>query len=69
MTVEARAKINWTLQIVGRRDDGYHLLDSVMQHIDLSDTLVFEPTGDFFEELIAEGVLFSVIHFNIRLFR
>ena len=44
MTVEARAKINWTLQIVGRRDDGYHLLDSVMQHIDLSDTLVFEPS-------------------------
>lgn len=35
----ARAKVNWTLDIVGQREDGYHLLDSLMQPIGLQDTL------------------------------
>ena len=39
----ARAKINWALNITGRRPDGYHLLDMLMQTIDLSDTLAIEP--------------------------
>ena len=39
----ANAKINWALNIVGRRADGYHLLDMVMQSIDLCDTLTVEP--------------------------
>src|SRR5690625_187410 len=33
----APAKLNLTLEIVGRRDDGYHLLESVMQSIDIAD--------------------------------
>ena len=33
----APAKINWTLEVVGRRDDGYHEIRSVMQTIDLCD--------------------------------
>ena len=33
----APAKINWGLDIVGRRADGYHLLRSLMQTIDLAD--------------------------------
>ena len=28
MHVVARAKINWTLDIVGKREDGYHLMDN-----------------------------------------
>ena len=45
MTVilRARAKINWALNITGRRADGYHLLDMLMQSIDLADELSFEP--------------------------
>ncbi len=37
----AYAKINLTLAVLGRRDDGYHRLASVMQTISLHDTLRF----------------------------
>lgn len=37
---EARAKINLFLDVTGRREDGYHLIDGVMQSVTLSD-LVF----------------------------
>ncbi len=36
------AKINLTLSITGRREDGYHLLESMMQEISLADTLEME---------------------------
>ncbi len=39
----AHAKINWALNITGRRADGYHLLDMLMQAIALHDTLEIEP--------------------------
>ena len=42
-TYRACAKINWALDIVGRRPDGYHLLDMLMQTIDLADELTLEP--------------------------
>ena len=31
MRVKARAKINWSLDILGQREDGYHLMDMLMQ--------------------------------------
>ena len=43
MEIQARAKINWTLDVVGRRRDGYHLLDMLMQPLALCDTLRIEP--------------------------
>ncbi|MGO8947403.1 MAG: 4-(cytidine 5'-diphospho)-2-C-methyl-D-erythritol kinase [Ktedonobacterales bacterium] len=42
----AYAKINLTLDVLGRREDGYHNLASIMQTIGLHDTLRFETTGD-----------------------
>lgn len=39
MIIQARAKINWTLDILGQREDGYHLLDMLMQSITLCDTI------------------------------
>jgi len=33
----ANAKINLTLDITGRRDDGYHLIETIMQSVDLCD--------------------------------
>ncbi len=33
----APAKINWTLEVIGRRDDGYHDVRTVMQAVDLCD--------------------------------
>lgn len=37
--IKAPAKINWGLEVVGRREDGYHLLRSLMQTVDLCDDL------------------------------
>ena len=39
ITLRAPAKVNLSLNIMGRRDDGYHLLDSIMVPISLYDTL------------------------------
>ena len=44
--VPAPAKLNLFLHIVGRRDDGYHLLQSVFVLIDWMDRLHFERRGD-----------------------
>jgi 4-diphosphocytidyl-2-C-methyl-D-erythritol kinase len=44
MEIQARAKINWTLDVAGRRPDGYHLLDMLMQPLALHDTLRIEPS-------------------------
>ncbi|HIP53535.1 MAG TPA: 4-(cytidine 5'-diphospho)-2-C-methyl-D-erythritol kinase, partial [Chromatiales bacterium] len=43
----APAKLNLMLRIVGRRPDGYHLLQSVFQFLDVGDSLSFQvnPTG------------------------
>lgn len=41
----AAAKVNLSLDIVGQRQDGYHLLRSVMQTISLSDVVTVELAG------------------------
>ena len=42
----APAKLNLFLHVVGRRADGYHLLQTVFRFIDLADSLHFEPRTD-----------------------
>ena len=42
MKLLARAKINWCLDILGLRSDGYHELDGVMQSIELHDIVFME---------------------------
>jgi len=44
--VPAPAKINLFLHIVGRRPDGYHLLQSIFQLVDWGDRLHFERRAD-----------------------
>ncbi|HYS16599.1 MAG TPA: 4-(cytidine 5'-diphospho)-2-C-methyl-D-erythritol kinase [Candidatus Binatia bacterium] len=46
--VSAAAKVNLALEVLGRRDDGYHEIATVMQAVDLSDRLVLED-GDVLE--------------------
>ena len=44
--VPAPAKLNLFLHVVGRRADGYHLLQTAFRFIDLADTLDFERRPD-----------------------
>ena len=46
MQLEARAKINWSLDITGLREDGYHLMDMLMQPVELADTLTLSPAPE-----------------------
>jgi 4-diphosphocytidyl-2-C-methyl-D-erythritol kinase len=41
----ARAKVNLTLGIVGRRDDGYHLVEGLVAFTALGDSVVVEPAS------------------------
>ena len=40
------AKINWSLQILGKRPDGYHEVRTTLQTISLHDDLLFELSAD-----------------------
>ena len=42
----APAKLNLMLRIVGRRADGYHLLQTVFHFVDLCDWIIFTPRSD-----------------------
>ncbi|MEX0683590.1 MAG: 4-(cytidine 5'-diphospho)-2-C-methyl-D-erythritol kinase [Dehalococcoidia bacterium] len=46
ITTIAPAKINWTLEVLGRRDDGYHELRTVMQTVELCDELSVDAAED-----------------------
>ncbi len=43
LKISAYAKINLFLDILEKRDDGFHNIESIMQSIALSDTLIFFP--------------------------
>ncbi|GAA0087097.1 4-(cytidine 5'-diphospho)-2-C-methyl-D-erythritol kinase [Clostridium sp. CTA-7] len=42
MRIKAYAKVNISLDIIGKREDGYHLLEMIMQSIDLYDEISIE---------------------------
>jgi 4-diphosphocytidyl-2-C-methyl-D-erythritol kinase len=46
-TLPAPAKINLTLEVLARREDGYHGIRSVMVPLDLADELAIEPSDRF----------------------
>src|SRR6185503_12068855 len=43
LSLRSFAKINWSLEILGKRPDGYHEIDTVLQTISLHDDLNFAP--------------------------
>jgi len=50
----APAKINWTLEVMGKRGDGYHEIRSVMQTIDLYDVVYLEAADTLSLEVSGE---------------
>lgn len=54
MTVKAHAKINWTLEVLGVRPDGYHDLRSIVLPVALHDLVTLEEAGEI--TCSAEGV-------------
>ena len=43
LTEQAKAKINLCLRVLGRRDDGYHQIESLVAFADVADRLTLEP--------------------------
>ena len=56
LNLEAHAKINLTLEILGRRDDGYHEIASVIQTISLHDTVSMEQSESLEVECDISGL-------------
>ncbi len=56
MRVRAYAKLNLCLEVLGRRDDGYHEIRSVMQTIDLWDELEVKPASSLRVECDLPGL-------------
>ena len=55
-TRPAPCKVNLSLDILGRRDDGYHDMYMVMQTVSLCDTVTVEERGEGFV-LRAQGII------------
>ena len=55
VTVHAPAKINLTLDIVGVREDGYHLLESIFQAVSVYDTITVKTKWGKRITLAADG--------------
>lgn len=46
MRTLAPAKVNWTLEVLGRRDDGFHEVQTVMQAVDVCDEVEATPAEE-----------------------
>lgn len=46
VVLKAYAKINWALDVLGKRPDGYHDVEMVMQSVDLWDAVILEEKDD-----------------------
>jgi 4-diphosphocytidyl-2-C-methyl-D-erythritol kinase len=59
-TARAHAKINLALVVGGRRDDGKHEVATVLQRIDLYDTISVDPDGALVVQGFAEDTVVRV---------
>lgn len=59
------AKINWTLRVIGKRNDGFHELFTVFQTVSLNDTIHFSESEDL--ELTCDAVNIPTDHRNLIL--
>jgi len=56
LQVAAPAKLNLTFEVLGKRDDGYHEVMSLMQTIDLADTVLLDRSESLTLEVTGERV-------------
>ncbi|NNG65659.1 4-(cytidine 5'-diphospho)-2-C-methyl-D-erythritol kinase [Caldanaerobacter subterraneus] len=56
LRIKAYAKVNLTLDVLSKREDGYHEILSVMQSIDLADVIEFEKAKEILFECDHERV-------------
>ena len=55
LRIQARAKINWTLDVVGVFPNGYHDLDMLMQSVTLCDEMTIEDAESCTLDVVAEN--------------
>ena len=53
LTIKAPAKINLSLDVTGRRENGYHDLRMIMQTVSLCDRLTVEAVTDRIRRVLA----------------
>ena len=69
ISIKAYAKINLTLDITGRREDGYHLLRSIMQQISVYDVVELKKADDISLKVVssnASGLSHEVVPEDAR---
>lgn len=66
-SIKSYAKINLSLNIVGKREDGYHLLDMVMVPIELHDSIIISPLGkNLIDNFVTvDDFTNGLIHYNL----
>lgn len=57
VSIDARAKINLTLDVLGKRPDGFHEVEMVMQTIELHDSVLLEEGGTDLEVITDHPLL------------
>ena len=62
ITVEALAKVNLTLEVLGKRPDGYHALRSVVMPVSLADTVTLSRTGGLVALSVSAGEGVNLTH-------
>jgi len=68
--MRAYAKINLSLEVLGKRPDGFHSIRSIMQQIDLYDELTFELADTVHvESSLSDEIMLKTIHTLQSLFR
>ena len=65
MYVKAPAKINLYLDVLGKREDGYHNLDMVMLPLELHDTISFERIPNaHYTHIVSDSIERQIINHN-----
>jgi 4-diphosphocytidyl-2-C-methyl-D-erythritol kinase len=68
IVIDAPAKLNLGLEVIGRRDDGFHEIATIFLTIDLYDRLTFSPANDL-ELSCDDAALVGEVNLALRALR